>query len=168
MSKKKILAGNKFSAIKVFEAFIFALMITIVIFLLSLFNIKDAWPATIALLFFFEGKAETGNLKKIFLGAATGLILASFLPKCVKIMTPVFGNEPGILLTVFFFIFLIIALGNLVQLIFNNYAFCFFTIALIYQEQDTISWMLSLLLGGGLLVGSSYLFIKYLPKIEEI
>jgi len=47
--------------------------------------------------------------------------------------------EPALLIVVFAIVFLIIALGDVAHMFFNNYAFVYFTVATIFPKQQTIA-----------------------------
>lgn len=149
----------------IIEGLIIAFMIVATILILSIFSVKEVWPASIALLFFFEGKASVANLKNIFIGGTVGILLALALVEIAGMLVPSMG-EAGMLITVFVFIFLIIVLGDISHVLFNNYTFCYFTVSLIAKQQDTISWLIGLILGGGFLIGGVILAIKFMQKKE--
>jgi hypothetical protein len=147
----------------VIAGLIISVWLCITLVILGAFNIKDGWPAFLTLLFFFETGARTENLKNIFVGAAAGLILAWALTPLVTILVPAFGLQGGILVGVFIIVFLLIGLGDVsptFHLFFNNYAFCYFTVALIYHEQATLQWLAVLFLAGLFFTGGILLIIK--------
>ncbi|QGU94615.1 hypothetical protein GOM49_05420 [Clostridium bovifaecis] len=151
----------------IIEGLIIAFMIVLTILILSFFSVKEVWPASIALLFFFEGKASIANLKNIFIGGSVGILLALALVKLAGLLMPSMGEELGMLIPVFIFIFLIIVLGDISHVVFNNYAFCYFTVALIAKQQATVSWLIGLIVGGGFLIGGVILFIRLMKKNES-
>lgn len=147
-------------------AFVVALMVVITLVVLGIFKIKSGWPAFLTLLFFFESGAKTENLKNIFCGAVVGLLLAGALPYAVKALVPALGLEPAILLVVFIIVFLIVGLGDVAHMFFNNYAFIYFTVASIFPKQATLEWLLVTLLGGLLFTGGSLGLLKLLIRHE--
>lgn len=148
------------------HALIISLWLIVTMFLLGLFKINDLWPASIALLFFFEGKLKIDNIKNILCGGAVGILLALVMLILVKVLVPSLGLDFSILLSVFIFIFLIIALGDISHMFFNNYTFCYFTVALITSKQSTVNWLIALILGGGFMIAIIYFFLKLTTKHE--
>ena len=63
-------------------------------------------------------------------------------------------------------VFLLIALGDVAHLLFNNYAFAYFTVALIFPEQLTVSWLATLVLGGIFFVGGFLIILQLTMKIS--
>ena len=125
-----------------------AVWILVTIALLGLFKIHQVWPAALVVLFFFLGHADTKNIPNIFVGAAVGLLMAAALPICVKYLAPTLGLKPAIYVMVGVMVFLIVALGDVLHIAFNDYNFAYFTIALIFHEQLTVHWIATLLLAG--------------------
>lgn len=158
--------GKGFKKETLIAAFVVALMVVITLVVLGIFKIKSGWPAFLTLLFFFESGAKTENLKNIFCGAVVGLLLAGALPYAVKTLVPSLGLEPAILLVVFIIVFLIVGLGDIAHMFFNNYAFVYFTVASIFPKQTTLEWSLVTLLGGLLFTGGSLGLLKLLIRHE--
>ncbi|HHW40663.1 MAG TPA: DUF1097 family protein [Syntrophomonadaceae bacterium] len=147
-------------------AVVIAAMVVVTLVVLGIFKVKSGWPAFLTLLFFFESGAKTENLKNIFCGAVVGLLLAGGLPLAVKALVPSLGLEPAILLVVFIIIFLIVALGDVAHMFFNNYAFVYFTVASIFPKQSTLEWIVVAVLGGMLFTGGSLGLLKLLIRHE--
>lgn len=147
---------------------IVAIWLILTIIILSLFGISQGWPAFLTLLFFFESGAKTENLKNIFVGAAVGLLLGAAMPVTAKALAPALGLEPALLIVVFAIVFLIIALGDVAHMFFNNYAFVYFTIACIFPKQSTSEWLLVLLLGGAFFTGGILGIIKLATRNKEL
>jgi hypothetical protein len=150
----------------VFAALIVAVWLCVTLIVLGQFGIKDGWPAFIVLLFFFETGANPANLKNIFAGGAVGLLLAWGLHPLAGALVPALGPELGVLLAVGIIVFLLIALGDISHMLFNNYAFMYFTIAMIYPVQATVTWLGVLFLGGAFFVGGILLVIKLLESAK--
>jgi len=154
----------RFKKVTIVAALVISVWLCVTLFGLNSFGIHDSWPAFLVLLFFFESGAKTEKLKSIFLGAAVGLLVALCLFKGVELLAPTLGLQMSIFVMVFLSVFLLIALGDISHVLFNNYAFCYFTVALIYQQQATIQWLLVLFLGGGFFVGAVILSLNKLLK----
>ncbi|MDD2556227.1 MAG: DUF1097 family protein [Syntrophaceticus sp.] len=156
MKKETVIAG-----------LIVGVWLVLTLIILSQFGISQGWPAFLTLLFFFESGTKTENLKNIFVGAAVGLLLAAVMPSSASVLAPVLGMEPALLLVVFVIVFLIIALGDVAHLFFNNYAFAYFTVALIFPQQATLEWLAVLILGGIFFTGGILTIIKLMTRNKE-
>lgn len=97
------------------------LCVTLVV--LGIFKITQGWPAWLILLFFFESGANLKNLINISVGGIVGLLLSGVLPLAVGAIAPVLGLQVSILIVVFIIVFLLIGLGDVAHMFFNNYAF---------------------------------------------
>jgi hypothetical protein len=152
-------------------AVIVAAWLCVTIVILGIFKIHHVWPALLTLLFFFEKGGDVKNLPNIFVGAVVGLLLAALVPIAVGAIAPTVGVLAGSLIVVFVLVFLIIILGDVAHMFFNNYAFVYFTIALIFgKEQLTVQWLIVLVAGGIFFTGGILVFAKLLglsTKIEK-
>ncbi|MDK9712343.1 hypothetical protein [Acidaminobacter sp.] len=145
-----------------------ASLICVMLFTFSTLGIHDVWPASLLLLFFFEGGAKGEKIKSIFSGATVGLLAALGLFHGVELLAPLLGLQASIYSLVFLAIFFLIVLGDLSHTLFNNYAFCYFTVALIFPEQSTLKWLFALYAGGAfLLVGVTY-FIRMIHRTKRL
>lgn len=151
----------------VFAGLIVAAWLVLTLIILSQFGISQGWPAFLTLLFFFESGTKTENLKNIFVGAVAGILLAAVTPVLVNVLIPVLGPELSVLLVVFVIVFLLIALGDVAHMFFNNYAFAYFTVALIFHQQSTWEWLAVLILGGVFFTGGILTIIKLMTRNKE-
>lgn len=145
-----------------------ASLICILLFALNSIGIHDLWPASLLMLFFFEGGAKREKIKSIFSGATVGLLVALGLVHGVGFLVPLLGMQASIYTLVFLSIFLLIVLGDLSHTLFNNYAFCYFTVALIFPEQSTLKWLLALYAGGAFLLVGVTSFLSMIHKTKAI
>jgi hypothetical protein len=132
-----------------------AVLICLEIYILSLLGLP-VWPASFALIFFFEGHLAKDNIKNILVGGSVGLIVVqgvlALVPKVTVWLLPLFkpdlaalapdkiqaamtvaaGNAAlmGIICMVFIFLVVFIGLMEKYHIVFNNYAIGFFTIAM--------------------------------------
>ncbi len=150
-------------------ALVVAAWLCVTIVVLGIFKIHQVWPAMFTLLFFFEKGGDVKNLPNIFVGAVVGLLLAALVPIAVGVIAPTVGVPAGSLIVVFILVFLIIALSDVAHMFFNNYAFAYFTIALIFgKEQLTVQWLIVLLAGGVFFTGGVLVFAKLLGMSTEV
>ena len=156
----------RFKPITLIAAVIVAVWICVTIVLLGAFRVHQVWPAAFVLLFMFEKGGDPRGLKNIIPGGIVGLLMAAALPHLVELLAPSLGLQPAILLMVGICVFLLIALGDVAHLLFNNYAFAYFTVALIFPEQLTVSWLATLVLGGIFFVGGFLIILQLTMKIS--
>lgn len=161
---------SKIKGTTVKTGLVVATLLCVLLFVLGLVGIHDGWPAFLIPLFFFLGGAKKENLRSIFSGGTVGLLFAYGLFVAVEILAPFMGLQPSIFLMVFLCIFLLIVLGDISHTYFNNYAFCYFTVALIYPEQHTLTWLFVLFAGGLPLIVAVRYFLKiiYTPKSTNV
>lgn len=158
--------GIHFKASTVKLGLAVASLICFTLLMLSLIGIHDLWPASLLLLFYFENGAKREKIKTIYSGATVGLLYALGVFFSVEQLTPLLGLQVSIYTMVFLAVFLLIVLGDLSHMLFNNYAFCYFTVALIFQTQSTLKWLFVLYAGGGILLAGASYFINRIHKNE--
>lgn len=129
--------------------------------LVKVFGLGAGWPAIMALLLYFISGRKTKNLAKVFGGGTAGILMALLLVFGTTIMGPYLGTEVAKFLSLFIIVFLNIILGKFVPVLFNDFAVTYLCIALIYSQQQTINWIITLFIGGGFFIGGLELFLKY-------
>jgi len=149
---------------RVIEGVIIATAIVLVVLGAKYAGFSHKWPASIALLLFILGQKKISNIKNIFCGAATGLILAASMPTAVKLSEQYAGPLKGSISVLFLYIVLIIMLGDILHTCFNTVTFCYFTIAVSFSEHTVIPWLITLVIGGGFLIGVFLIFEKIMIK----
>lgn len=143
-----------------FLGLIIATIVCLGVFILGLVGIHATWPAFFMMISFFITGADVKNLPSIAIGAVTGLILAFLLLMMAVPTMTALGPTAGLLLLIWIIIFLIVFGGEFVPQAFNNFAFIYFTIALIFAGEAAtmtpaalvnqyVVWGLTALLGGG-------------------
>lgn len=156
---------------RVIEGVFIAAAIVLVVLGAKYAGLPHKWPASIALLLFFLSQKKTSNLKNIFCGAIAGILLAASLPKAAEFCGQYVGKLTGSIVVLFIYIALIVVLGDVLHVCFNTITFCYFTVAVSFAEQMTISWLITLIIGGGFLIGAFIIFDKmvlekYKPAME--
>jgi len=144
----------------VIEGVFIASAIVLVVLGAKYAGFSHKWPASIALLLFILGQKKISNIKNIFCGAATGLILTASLPAAVKLSEQYAGPLKGSIIVLFLYIVFIIMLGDVLHTFFNTVTFCYFTIAASFSEHTVIPWLITLVIGGGFLIGVFLIFEK--------
>ncbi|WP_419662969.1 uncharacterized protein Dvar_34580 [Desulfosarcina variabilis str. Montpellier] len=131
------------------------LMVLIVIIDLALHHLHLAtWPAFMVMIFFFESHMNPNRAPHILIGGLFGILNLVLIGIFLKVAAPVLGILPAKLVYVCLFVYLIVALGETVPVLFNNYAFMFFLVAALaakVQDPAPNPWMwMGIELVGGL------------------
>ncbi|PKM51731.1 MAG: hypothetical protein CVV02_05570 [Firmicutes bacterium HGW-Firmicutes-7] len=144
----------------IIAAFIAAVWVCVTLFLLELFKYTSTWPAFIPFVLFAVSGWKTNQLKNIFIGSISGLLLGAIALKAIQYIVGGTGIYYMYMVPVFLVVFLLISLGDILPMIFNNYAFCYYTIAFASQKQETFEWIQVSLLGGIFFTGGLILFFR--------
>lgn len=146
---------------------IVATWLCVTLFLLETIGIHSGWPAFLVLMFFTISGGKMEKLKDIFIGGAAGLLMARLLVIGVEILVPMgISMQLGIFIMVFITVFLLIVLEDISHMIFNNYSFGYFTVALVPAEQATVEWLITLFLGGAFFVGGVIIISRSIAKMK--
>jgi len=147
---------------------IVASWLCVTLYVLGLFNIHGGWPAFLALMFFIMAGGKTDKLKPIFLGGATGLLMAALIVIGVEFLMASIGMgmQTAIYIMVFITVFLLVVLEDLSHTLFNSYAFCYFTVALVPAQQSTLEWSVVLFLGGAFFIAGVIMLSRFAGKMS--
>lgn len=156
----------KFSKSTLIAALISGIWLCVTLFVLNLCGVSIGWPAFMPFVLFNLTGWKTSEVKSIFLGGGAGLLLGGIALKGIFLIIGRTGIFYTYLIPIFIAIFLLVALGDVIPVLFNNYTFCFYTIAFATPEQETLKWILIMLLGGGFYFGGMLMFIKLFIKPE--
>lgn len=137
-------------------------VIAIIIF--ELLGIKEHWPAFLVCVLFFLTGANPKSLISIVPGGVAGLLYAKATEPFGNLIATIVNNEQlGILLAVFTFIAVGIALMEFIPAIFNNYLMLFWLVAMTFREnQHTLTWVLTAILGGAFVIGGLLIILRLL------
>jgi len=162
MEKKNI------SKHRLITGFIVASWLCVTLYVLGLFNIHGGWPAFLALMFFIMAGAKTDKLKPIFLGGTTGLLMAALIVIGVEFLMSnmSIGMQTAIYIMVFITVFLLVILEDLSHTLFNSYAFCYFTVALVPAQQSTVEWLVVLFFGGAFFIAGVIMLSRFVAKMS--
>ena len=140
---------------------IFGVFLLILIVIIDLFfhhfHLAN-WPAFMVMIFFFENHMNPKRAPHILLGGTFGILNLVLIGIFLKAVAPLTGVLTAKLVYVCLFVYLIVALGEILPYVFNNYAFMYFLIsALAVKVQDPVPnpwlWMGIQLVGGALVIG---------------
>jgi hypothetical protein len=114
------------------------------------------WPAFIAMIFFFVEHMDVKKVPSILAGGVFGIALILLAKPIIGVLVPLVGLELGRLVFVLLLVYAIVAFGEMVPLLFNNYAFLYLTVtglAVMQPNPNPFLWMAMAALGGALLIG---------------
>jgi len=173
---------------------IIATCVVLGVYVMGLFGVHQVWPAFFIMISFFLMGADVKNLPTIMIGAICGLIFAVILAAALTPLGAAIGELPATLLLVWIFVFVIAALGEVLPHVCNNFAFAYFTIALILIPEiaagavgeaiksgmtdpgaigsaalsaiisNSVTWGLTAILGGGAVLALIITFITLARK----
>jgi hypothetical protein len=115
-----------------------------------------AWPAFIAMIFFFEAHMDVKKVPAILVGGAFGIALILLATPIITALAPLIGADLGRLVYILALVYAIVAFGEMVPILFNNYAFMYLTvtgIAVQLPKPNPFLWMAMTLVGGAILLG---------------
>jgi hypothetical protein len=116
-----------------------------------------AWPAFLAMILFFMEHMNPKKVPEILVGAVFGIACIIFAGIFIKMLAPALGLELARLVFIVVIVYLIVAFGEIVPMVFNNYAFLYLTVAGVAAmagNPQPIVWMAIALVGGAALIGS--------------
>jgi hypothetical protein len=114
-----------------------------------------AWPAFLAMIFFFVEHMDIKKAPHILVGLTFGIALILLAKPVVGLLAPLMGLELGRLAFVLILVYAIVAFGETVPMFFNNYAFTSLTVtgvAVTAPNPNPFLWMAVAAIGGGLLI----------------
>jgi len=113
------------------------------------------WPAFMAMIFFFVEHMDRTKAPHILVGGVFGIACILLAAPTIGALAPLVGVEFARLAFILGIVFAIVAFGEMVPLLFNNYAFMYLTVtALATQlpQRNPYLWMGVAGVGGALLI----------------
>ena len=126
-----------------------------------------AWPAFMVMIFFFEVHMDTKKAPAILAGGLFGIANIILIKMFLGVAAASMG-EWALLVYVLVFVYLIVALGEVVPIIFNNYAFMFFLVAGVAAkgpEPNVFVWMGVELIGGAIFIAAIMGIMKIMMSL---
>jgi hypothetical protein len=114
-----------------------------------------AWPAFMAMVFFFVEDMDPRKVPHILVGGMFGIACILLATPIILALAPLIGVEYATLVYILGIVYAIVAFGEMVPLLFNNFAFMYLTvtgIAVQLPEPNPYLWMAITGIGGGLLI----------------
>jgi hypothetical protein len=139
----------------IFGAF---LMIPIILTEVVFEHLKlPTWPAFLAMILFFVEHMNPKKVPEIIVGAVFGIACIILAGIFIQLLAPVLGLGLARLLFIVVIVYLIVAFGEMVPVVFNNYAFLYLTVAGVAAmagNPQPFVWMGVAAVGGGALIAS--------------
>ncbi len=114
-----------------------------------------AWPAFMAMIFFFVEHMDPKKAPHILVGGVFGIACILLAPPMVGALAPLVGVELARLAYILVVVYAIVAFGEMAPMFFNNYAFMYLTVtglAMLLPQPNPYLWMAVAGPGGGLLI----------------
>jgi len=150
------------------DRLIFGLLLIVLIAIgeIVLTKLKLAtWPAFMIMIFFFEAHMDTKKAANILLGGLFGIANLILIKMFLDAAAPSLGLDLAKLVYILVFVYLIVALGEVVPILFNNYCFMFFLVAglaAMTPAPNVFQWMGVEIVGGGLFIAGILCIMKIL------
>jgi hypothetical protein len=122
-----------------------------------------AWPAFVALVLFFIDHMNVQRVPAILVGAVVGIAMVLIAPAAIGLFARVLGPASGQLAYILLAVYLIVALGEMLPLMFNSFAFMYLTISALALEAPNPNpylWAAVAVVGGGALIAGAILIEK--------
>jgi len=113
------------------------------------------WPAFLAMIFFFEAHMDLKKARHILAGGTFGIALILLAKPTIAALAPLLGVELARLAYILILVYAIVAFGETLPMLFNNYAFAYLTVTGIAVTQagaNPFLWMAVTVLGGAALI----------------
>jgi hypothetical protein len=115
-----------------------------------------AWPAFLAMIFFFVEHMDAKKAPHILVGGVAGIACILLAKPIIGLLAPLVGLELGRLAFILLLVYAIVAFGEMLPMVFNNYAFMYLTVtgvAVQLPNPNPFLWMAIALVGGAFLIG---------------
>ena len=114
-----------------------------------------AWPAFMAMIFFFVEHMDVKKAPHILVGGVFGIACILLAKPIVGALAPLLGVEMATLAYILGIVYAIVAFGEMAPMFFNNYAFMYLTVtglAMHLPQPNPYLWMAVAGIGGGALI----------------
>jgi hypothetical protein len=123
------------------------------------------WPAFMVMIFFFEAHMDVKKAPNIIVGGLFGIANLMLIMFFLKAVGPALGSDLAKLVYVLVFVYAIVAFGEVVPVLFNNYCFMYFLVAAVASNRaqpDVLVWMGIELVGGIAFIAGILAIVKML------
>jgi hypothetical protein len=129
-----------------------------------------AWPAFMVMIFFFEAHMDTKKIANILVGGLFGIANLIIIKIFLQIAGPSLGLELAKLVYILVFVYFIVALGEIVPVLFNNYTFMFFLVAgvaAMTPAPNVFEWMGVEVVGGAIFIAGILCIMKIMGAMAK-
>ena len=126
-----------------------------------------AWPAFMAMIFFFVEHMDVKKAPHILVGGVFGIACILLAKPVVAALAPLLGVEIATLAYILGIVYAIVAFGEMAPMFFNNYAFMYLTVtglAMHLPQPDPYLWMAVAGIGGGALIAGVVGIVKLMAR----
>ena len=126
-----------------------------------------AWPAFMAMIFFFVEHMDAKKAPHILVGGVFGIACILLAKPIIGALAPMLGVEIATLAYVLAIVYAIVAFGEMAPMFFNNYAFMYLTVtglAMHLPEPNPYLWMAMAGIGGAVLIGGVVGIVKLMAR----
>lgn len=126
-----------------------------------------AWPAFLAMIFFFAEHMDVKKVPAILVGGTFGIALIIAAKLIVTALAPALGVDMAKLVFVLAVVYAIVAFGEILPLLFNNYAFMYLTVSGVAAQAanpNPLLWMAMAAFGGALLIAGVVVIGKWMAR----
>lgn len=102
------------------------------------------WPAFMVMIFFFEAHMDKKKAADIMVGGLFGMVNLIIIKVFLGLVGPSMGMEYAKILYVLIFVYAIVAFGEIIPVLFNNYAFMFFLITALAARTPNFNLFVSM------------------------
>lgn len=126
-----------------------------------------AWPAFMAMIFFFVEHMDVKKAPHILVGGVFGIACILLAKPVVGALAPMLGVEMATLAYILGIVYAIVAFGEMAPMFFNNYAFMYLTVtglAMHLPQPNPFLWMAVAGIGGGALIAGVVGIVKLMAR----
>ena len=126
-----------------------------------------AWPAFMAMIFFFVEHMDVKKAPHILVGGVFGIACILLAKPVVGALAPMLGVEMATLAYILGIVYAIVAFGEMAPMFFNNYAFMYLTVtglAMHLPQPNPFLWMAIAGIGGGALIAGVVGIVKLMAR----
>jgi hypothetical protein len=129
-----------------------------------------SWPAFMIMVFFFVEHMDKKKAPNILVGGLFGIACIVIAKYFVEALTPVIGGELAKLSFIVIIVYAIVAFGEMLPILFNNYAFMYLivsAVAIKTPDPNPFIWMAVEVVGGGIFIAGILGIIKIIGAMAK-
>jgi hypothetical protein len=126
-----------------------------------------AWPAFMAMIFFFVEEMNPKKVPHILIGGVFGIACILLATPVIGALAPLVGFDLARLAYILGIVYAIVAFGEMAPMFFNNFAFMYLTVtglAVALPQSNPYLWMAVTALGGGFLIAGVIGIVKLMSR----